>query len=394
MTRRPIYMDHHATTPVDPAVVEAMLPFLKDDFGNAASVNHAYGWRAAEAVERAREQVAELLGCESREILFTSGATESNNLALKGVLRAAGPGAHLVLNAAEHKAVIDPAKRLEKDGYDVTVLPVDRHGRVDPQDVANSLRENTALISVMSANNEVGTINPIVQIGDLCREAGVPFHTDATQAVGVMPMRLADSPIDLLSLSAHKLYGPKGIGALFVRKGARRVRLEPQIDGGGHERRLRSGTLPVHQIVGFGVACSLCRAHLATEPARIAALRDRLRDGLHQRVDDITVNGHPEQRLPGNLHVSFHGINGEALLVKLKDLLAASYGAACTTADPEPSHVLRAMGLSEGAIESSLRFGLGRFNSEDEVDTVVEAIASAVVELRRSAAKTQASLTD
>lgn len=386
MEPRPIYMDNNSTTRVDPRVVEAMLAYFTEEYGNAASVNHSYGWRANDAVEMSRQHVGQLIGCDSKCVIFTSGATESNNIAIKGVMRAATAGSHVILNAAEHKAVIDPAKRLQREGFQVTVLPVDRFGMVDPHDVAKSLQANTALVSVMLANNEVGTLNPVKEIASVCRDAGVLLHTDATQAVGKIVVDVDDLQIDILSLSAHKMYGPKGIGALYVRRDGPRIRIEPLVDGGGHERHLRSGTVPVQQIVGLGEACRLCGQSMAEESARISELRDSLRDGLRNAIPNCSFNGHPNKRLPGNLHVSFHGVNSEALMTKLKDVLAVSSGSACTTADPEPSHVLLAMRIDEELIDSSIRFGLGRFNTADEVGSAVDAIAAAVAQLRRLSA--------
>jgi cysteine desulfurase len=383
MKTRPIYMDNQSTTKTDPRVVEAMLPFLTEEYGNAASVTHLYGLNAQAAVESARQNVADLLGCEPKTIVFTSGATESNNITLKGVLRGAEPGSHLIINAAEHKAVIDPARKLEREGFEVTILPVDKWGMVDPTSVKDHLKPTTALVSVMLANNEVGTINPIENIGSICRDAGVLFHTDATQSVGKLPIDLSSAAIDLLSLSAHKMHGPKGIGALYVCRKGRRILIEPLVDGGGHERRLRSGTLPVHQIVGLGEACRICRTEMGDDCGMVQSLRNRLRDGLKEKISNVGFNGHPESRLPGSLHVSFEGVNSEALMTKLKDVLAVSSGSACTTADPEPSHVLLAMGIDEDTIDSSIRFGLGRFNTHEEVDLVIEAVAETVERLRK-----------
>lgn len=382
MVEFPIYMDNHSTTCVDPRVLESMLPYFCKQYGNAASVNHVFGWRAGEAVESARAQVASLLNADPKAVIFTSGATESNNIALKGVLRSAPAGSHLIVNAAEHKAILDPAKALQKEGYSVTVLPVDRYGMVDPQRIADSIEPKTVLVSVMFANNEVGSINPIAEIAELCRQRGVLFHTDATQAVGKVPINLESMPIDLLSLSAHKFYGPKGVGALYVRRGEPRVRIEPLVDGGGHERRLRSGTLPVPLIVGIGAACALSQSSMEEENPRIRGLRDRLWSGLQTRISDIHLNGHPELRLSGNANVSFSGVNSEALMMQLKDVVALSSGSACTTADPEPSHVLTAMAVSEDLIESTIRFGLGRFNNADEIEIVLEQLAGSVRKLR------------
>jgi cysteine desulfurase len=381
MASRPVYLDNHATTRVDPRVLEAMLPYFGEEHGNAASVNHRYGRRASEAVEAAREQVAHLAGVTAREIVFTSGATEANNLAIKGVLRAAGPGSHLIVDTAEHRSVLDPAARLKRGGFEVTVLPVDEHGMVDPGQVAAALQPNTALVSMMLANNEVGSINAIAQIGERCRARGVLLHTDAVQALGRIPVDLHAMHVDLASFSAHKLYGPKGVGALFVRRGPRRIAIEPLLDGGGHEQHLRSGTLPVPLIVGFGRACELAGELLPDEAPAIAALRDRLRNELRNRIEGVVLNGHPERRLPGNLNVSFSGVDGEALMTSLKRI-AVSSGSACTTADPEPSHVLRAMGCSDALTRASLRFGLGRFNTLEDIEIAVTEVAETVARLR------------
>lgn len=379
----PVYLDCHATTPVDRRVLEAMWPYFAERFGNAASVNHAYGWEAAEAVERARAQVASLLNCVPQSLIFTSGATEANNLALKGVLARAANGCHLITTAAEHRAVLDPAKRLARRGTSVTIVPVDRFGQVDPQQIADAITAKTVLVSAMLANNEVGTINPIAEIGAICRQRGVLFHCDAAQGVARLPLDLERLPIDLLSLSGHKLYGPKGIGALFVRRDGPPVRLEPQLDGGGHEQRLRSGTLPVPLVVGLGAACGLFQGLITEESARIAGLRNRLWDDLCRRVPDLILNGHPERRLAGNLHVSVPGVDGEVLMHALKDI-AVSSGSACTSADPEPSHVLRAMDISESLSRASVRFGLGRMTTEAEVDFAAQYFADTVARLRTS----------
>ncbi|WP_339907230.1 cysteine desulfurase family protein [Symmachiella dynata] len=381
MTATPIYLDNHATTRVDPRVLDAMLPYFSEIYGNAASISHRFGWDAGDAVEAARGKIAELFNTDARNVIFTSGATEANNLALKGVLHAAPPGSHLITAAAEHKAVLDPAKRLSRSGYEVTVLPVDQYGMVDPQQIAESLRPHTVLVSIMSANNEVGTLNDIAEIAALCRERGVHFHTDAAQSAGKLPLDLSTTPFDLLSLSGHKIYGPKGIGVLFVRHGSPRIKLEPQLDGGGHERHLRSGTLPVPLIVGLGRACELCGETMVDEAARLLELRERLWTGLQDRLDGLTINGHPEQRLPGNLNVSFDGVEGDALMNSMREI-AVSSGSACTSADPQPSHVLRAMGVSDALTRASLRFGLGRFNTTEEIDRAVEVVVAAVHGLR------------
>lgn len=380
MPHRPIYLDCHATTPVDPRVAETMWPYFVERFGNASSINHAYGHEAAAAVAAARSQVAELIGAEPESLVFTSGATEANNLALKGVLWASRPGAHLVTSVAEHRAVLDPANRLRREGYGITFVPVGSHGRVDPQAVAEAIRPETMLVSIMAANNEVGTLNPIAEIGRICWERGVLLHCDAAQAVGRIPVDVDEWNVDLLSLSAHKLYGPKGVGALYVRRGERRIRLEPLFDGGGHEGRLRSGTLPVPLIVGLGRACELARAELSDASRRIAALRDQLESRLLS-ISDVTRNGHPTSRLPGNLHVSIAGLDGDVLMNALTEI-AVSSGAACTTAVPEPSHVLRAMGISDRLARASLRFGLGRFTTPDEIDFAAKYVAETVHRLR------------
>jgi cysteine desulfurase len=375
-----IYLDNNATTRVDPRVLEAMLPFFSEDYGNAASRQHRFGGRAAEAVEEARQQVAELLHASPREIVFTSGATESDNLALKGVagmLRSRGD--HLISAATEHHAILDTLSRLERAGFQITLLPVDPRGQVSPEQVDEAITERTILVSLMAANNEIGTLHPLAGIGAVCRRRGVLFHTDGAQAAGTIPLDVDGLGIDLLSLSGHKLYGPKGIGALYVR---RRVRLEPQMDGGGHERGLRSGTLNVPGIVGLGRACELCRQEMGDEAIRLTGLRERLREGIQGRLEGVTVNGHPTERLPGNLNLTFRWVKGEALLLALDGVVAASTGAACTSANPEPSHVLRAIGLEEELAHGSLRLGLGRFNTEAEVDRVAAEVVRAVERLR------------
>lgn len=386
MSQLPIYLDNHSTTRVDPRVLEVMLPYFCEKYGNAASISHVYGWEAADAVEAARQLVADLLNTDPRNLVLTSGATESNNLALKGVMRAAGRGGHLIVSAAEHKAVLDPAKRLSRDGSEVTILPVDQYGMIAPSQVAEALQANTVLVSMMTANNEVGTINPISEIAEICRNRGVLFHTDAAQSFGKEPLDLSEIPIDLLSLSGHKIYGPKGIGGLYVRHGSPRIKLEPLFDGGGHERHLRSGTLPVPLIVGLGAASQLAGELLYEEHARILELRERLWRGLNARIGGIQLNGHPTLRLAGNLNVSFEGVDGDALIAQLKGI-AVSSGSACTSADPKPSHVLRAMGLSDRLTRASLRFGLGRFNTAEEINFAIESVATAVENLRGNTSK-------
>ncbi|MDB5336436.1 MAG: cysteine desulfurase family protein [Planctomycetaceae bacterium] len=388
----PIYLDHHSTTPVGERVLERMLPYFREKFGNAASINHVFGWRAAEAVERARQQVADLLNVEPQAIVFTSGATEANNLALKGVLRASPAGSHVVTTAIEHKAVLDPLKRLKRQGYGVTIVPVNAQGQVDPEQIAAAIKPETVLVSVMWANNEVGTIQPLHEINLLCKRRGVLLHTDAAQAVGKVPIDLTATNIDLLSLSGHKLYAPQGIGALVVRQGEPRIRLEPLFDGGGHEGRLRSGTLPVALIVGLGMACEIARDEMLSEADRLEHLARQLREGLSQRLTGLTFNGPPDipfagglrTRLPGNVHVSFANIDGVALLANLKEI-AVSSGSACTSADPEPSHVLRAMGVPEALSLASLRFGLGRETTAEQIDFTINYVAETVNRIRGQA---------
>jgi cysteine desulfurase len=383
MPKLPIYMDNHATTRVDPRVLEAMLPYFGEKFGNPASTSHTFGWEAEAAIKDARRLVAELIGSSEREIIFTSGATESNNLAIKGVARSLRhKGNHIITAATEHKAVLDPCKRLEMDGCRVTVLPVDPFGRVAPEQVAESITDDTILVTIMAANNEIGTLEPIRGIGSVCKERDIYFHTDAAQAVGKVPIHVEEMGIDLLSISGHKLYGPKGIGVLYVRRREPRVRLEPLIDGGGHEFGLRSGTLAVPNVIGLGMACSLCQQEMAAEAARVAALRDRLDQGIRSRLAGVELNGHPSERLAGNLNLRFAGVKGEALMLEMKDV-AVSSGSACTSATPGASHVLREIGLDEEQAESSLRFGLGRFNTAEEVDWVAERVVQAVQCLRR-----------
>lgn len=378
----PVYLDNHATTRPDPAVLEAMWPYFTTHYGNPASAGHRFGWEADAAVERAREQVAALVGAEPREVVFTSGATEANNLAIKGVLPALrAKGDHLITAAAEHKAVLDPLRRLAREGWRLTILPVDARGRADPAALAAAMDERTVLVSLMAANNEVGTIAPIADYAGICRERGVLFHTDATQAVGKIPLDFAALGLDLLSLSAHKFHGPKGIGALIVRRGGRTVRLAPLFDGGGHERGLRSGTPAVPLIVGLGVAAELARERCDHDAEQVARLRDRLQAGLLARLDGLIVNGDPDCRLPGNLHISVAGLDGEALMMGLRDV-AVSSGAACTSAERSPSHVLAALGIGENLARASLRFGVGRYNTEEEIDFAIEAVAATVERLR------------
>jgi cysteine desulfurase len=380
---RPIYLDHHATTPVDPHVLEVMLPYFGENFGNAASVNHVYGWEAAEAVETAREKIAELLQTDARSLVFTSGATEANNLAIKGVLQAAPPQSHVITTAAEHRSVLDPLRHLARRGTEVTFLNVDSAARVTPDDIARAIRPNTVLVSVIWANNEVGSLNPIREIGELCRERGILFHTDAVQAVGKLPVDLSTLAVDLVSGTAHKLYGPKGVGLLYVRRGGPRIAIEPLVHGGGHEQRLRSGTLPVPLIVGFGEACRIAGLEMPVERLRLTGLRDRLWEALSSQLDGLVLNGHPSERLAGNLNVSFEGVDGEALMTGLSGI-AVSSGSACTSADPEPSHVLRAMGRSDSLTRASLRFGLGRSTTADQIDRAIAIVVETVRRLRKS----------
>jgi cysteine desulfurase len=378
----PIYMDNNATTRTDPRVLEALLPYFSEHYGNAASRTHGFGRKAEEAVEQARQDVADLVGAHPREIVFTSGATESDNLALKGAAAMyRSRGRHIVTVATEHHAVLDPLRRLQHEGFDVTILPVDRHGQVNAEQVAAALTAQTILVSVMAANNEVGTLQPVQEIGRLCKERGVLFHTDAAQAAGKVPLDVEAMGIDLMSLSAHKMYGPKGVGALYVRRRDPRVRLEPLLDGGGHERGLRSGTLPVPLIVGFGRACVLCGQEMEAEGQRLRGLREQLREGIQDELEGVTLNGHPEQRLPGNLNLSFAWVEGEALMMAMRDV-AVSSGSACTSASVEPSYVLRAMGLSDELARGSLRFGLGRFTTAEEVQYVIGEVVRAVAHLR------------
>jgi cysteine desulfurase len=382
VSHSPIYLDNHATTRTDPRVVAAMMPYFTELYGNAASTSHRFGWDAAEALERAREQVAQAIGAESREIVFTSGATESNNLAIKGVAYASiRRGKHLVTATPEHKAVLDPVKRLAREGWNCTVVPCDQDARVSPQAVEDALTDTTVLVSIMAANNEVGTINPIAEIGRICRDRGIVFHTDAAQAVGKVPLDVQSDCIDMLSLSAHKIYGPKGIGALYVRRGEPQIRVSPLLDGGGHERGLRSGTVAVPLAVALGEAAELASREYPEEAPRILELRNRLHEGLMRRIPDIQLNGPTADRLPGNLNLSFSGVEGEALMMAMRDV-AVSSGSACSSTNPEPSHVLLAMGLSEDLARASLRFGLGRFTTAEDIDFAIESVALAVERLR------------
>jgi len=377
----PIYMDNHATTPTDPRVVEAMLPYFTEFFGNAASRSHSFGWTAEKAVEAAREQVGALIGASGKEIVWTSGATESDNLAIKGAAEFnRDRGNHIITAQTEHKAVLDTCKRLEKDGFEVTYLPVAKDGRVDPEAVRAAMTDKTTVVSIMHANNEIGVVNPIEEIGAVVKARGATFHVDAVQSVGKIPFDVNAAKADLVSLSAHKMYGPKGVGALYVRRKPR-VRITAQIDGGGHERGMRSGTLNVPGIVGFGKAAELCAAEMESEAKRLFTLRERLRNGIQSQVTDTYVNGSMEHRLPGSLNISFAYVEGEAMLMGLKDV-AVSSGSACTSASLEPSYVLRAVGVEEEMAHTSIRFGLGRFNTEEEVDYVVKLVVGKVNKLR------------
>jgi cysteine desulfurase len=379
----PIYMDNHATTPVDPRVLGAMLPYFTETFGNAASRTHAYGWTAEAAVDDARDTIAQLIGAESgKEIVFTSGATESDNLAIKGVAEYyKAKGNHIITTTIEHKAVLDSCKRLEKEGFTVTYINVGPDGLIDPKAIEAAITDKTILVSVMLANNEVGTIQPIGEIGAITRKRGVLFHCDAVQGFGKTPFDVRTMNVDLASLTAHKIYGPKGVGALYVRRSKPRVRLVAQMDGGGHERGNRSGTLNVPGIVGFAKAVSIFKQEGVAEADRIRGLRDRLHNAINKELDSVFLNGHPEKRLPGNLNLSFSFVEGEGLMMAIKDV-AVSSGSACTSASLEPSYVLKALGVTEDLAHSSIRFGLGRFNTEEEIDYVANKLVKAIKRLR------------
>jgi cysteine desulfurase len=381
MVKLPIYMDNHATTPLDPRVLEAMLPYLREEFGNAASRSHVFGWHAEEAVERSRDVIGALIGASGKEIIFTSGATESDNLAIKGAAEFyREKGNHIITCKTEHKAVLDSCKRLERQGFEVTYLSVDKEGLVDPEDVRKAITPKTLLVSIMFANNEIGTVQPIEKIGAICREKGVLFHCDAVQGVGKLPFDVERMNVDLASISAHKMYGPKGIGALYVRRKPR-VRLAELIDGGGHERGMRSGTLNVPGIVGMAKASEICQAEMAEEGLRVGGLRERMRESICNRLDLVHVNGSKEHHLPGNLNLSFAYVEGEGLMMAIKQV-AVSSGSACTSASLEPSYVLRACGVEEEMAHSSIRFGLGRFTTQEEVDYVSDLVVQSVRRLR------------
>jgi cysteine desulfurase len=378
----PIYLDNHATTPVDPRVLEAMLPYFNEKFGNAASRNHEFGWVAEEAVENARGQIARLINATPKEIVFTSGATESTNLAIKGAAEMyREKGNHIITQVTEHKATLDTCKRLEKYGYEVTYLPVEKDGRINLDDLRRAITPKTILISIMYANNEIGVVQPIAEIGKIAKEKGVFFNVDGVQAVGKIPVDVQKDGIDLMSISAHKIYGPKGVGALYVRRKNPRVQLAAIIDGGGHERGMRSGTLNVPGIVGLGKACELCQNEMAEESARLRKLRDKLTHSIMSRLDETFINGSMEHRLPHNVNISFAYVEGESLLMGINDV-AVSSGSACTSATLEPSYVLKALGVGEDLAHTSIRFGIGRFNTDEEVDYVANRVVETVSRLR------------
>ncbi|MBU0640634.1 MAG: IscS subfamily cysteine desulfurase [Planctomycetes bacterium] len=379
----PVYLDCNATTPVDPAVLEAMLPYFCEKFGNAASRSHSFGWEAEEAVTRAREQVAAVIGANAKEIVFTSGATEGNNIAVKGIAAMRREeGRHIITQVTEHKAVIDPCNWLKQQGFRITFLPVDEHGLVDVQQLKDAMTDDTILVSIMHGNNEIGTVQPIAEIGKLCKQRGVIFHTDCCQTFGKMPIDVEEMGIDLLTCSGHKIYGPKGVGALYVRRQRPRVRCEPIIHGGGHERGMRSGTLNVPGIVGMGHAAELCRAEMASESTRLIGLRERLKNGILAGLDEVKLNGHPTQRTPNNLNLSFAYVEGEGMMMGIKEI-AVSSGSACTSASLEPSYVLKALGVGDDLAHSSIRFSMGRFTTEEEIDYATERVVATVRKLRQ-----------
>jgi cysteine desulfurase len=380
--KTPIYLDNHATTQMDPRVLDAMLPYFTQYFGNAASRNHEFGWVAEQAVDKARKQIADLIGASPREIIFTSGATESDNLAIKGVAEMyAEKGNHIITAATEHKAILDTCKKLEKLGCRVTYLPVKGDGLIDLDMLRESITDKTILVTIMYANNEIGVIQPVAEIGRICREKGVLFHTDGVQAIGKVPVDVNRDNIDLMSITAHKLYGPKGVGALYVRRKNPRVQITAQMDGGGHERGMRSGTLNVPGIVGLGEACAICQREMPEETKRLRYLRDKLRNKLESELDEVYLNGSWEHRLPHSLNLSFAYVEGESLLMGINDV-AVSSGSACTSATLEPSYVLKALGLGDDIAHSSIRFGIGRFNTEEEIDYVADKLIHVVRKLR------------
>jgi cysteine desulfurase len=372
--RFPIYLDNHSTTRVDPRVVDSMFPYFSQHYGNAASKHHQFGWTAEAAVEHARTQIARLIGSDTKEVIFTSGATESINLALKGVSQGyASRGNHIITAQTEHKAVLDTCKRLEEQGFQVTYLPVDKYGIVSPDDVSSGITVKTILVTIMLANNEIGTIGHVGEIGAMCRNRGIIFHSDATQAVGRIPVDVSLLNVDLLSFSAHKMYGPKGVGALYIRRAKPQLKVVSQIEGGGHERGLRSGTLNVPAIVGFGKAAELARSEMVEESKRVSVLRDRLANEVTTGLDETRVNGHATQRLPNNANITFAHVEADRLIMDMKEI-AVSTGSACTSASPQPSHVLRAIGLSDADVHSSIRFGLGRFTTEEEIEYTIRRV--------------------
>jgi cysteine desulfurase len=378
----PIYMDNHATTPVDPRVVDAMIPYFTEKFGNAASRNHEFGWKAEEAVENARAQIARLINATPKEIVFTSGATESTNLAIKGAAEMyREKGNHIITQVTEHKATLDTCKRLEKNGYEVTYLPVEKDGRINLDDLRRAITPKTILISIMYANNEIGVVEPVAEIGKIAKEKGVFFHSDGVQAVGKIPVDVQKDGIDMLSISGHKIYGPKGVGALYVRRKNPRVQLSAIIDGGGHERGMRSGTLNVTGIVGLGKACEICMNEMAQEGEKLLRMRERLKESIMSRLDETFINGSMTHRLPHNINISFAFVEGESLLMGINDI-AVSSGSACTSATLEPSYVLKALGVGEDLAHTSIRFGLGRFNTDEEVDYVADRVVDTVTRLR------------
>ena len=379
----PIYLDNNSTTPLDPDVLDSMMPYLTTKFGNAASKSHKYGWETEEAVELSRKKIAQLINAEQKEIIFTSGATESNNLALKGVVeRYASKGNHIITSPTEHKAILDPCAYLEMHGIEVTYLKVDEYGAIDPGDLKKAIKDKTVLVSLMFANNEIGTLNHVKEIGKVCREHGVLFHTDGTQAVGKIPVDVDEMKIDLMSFSAHKIYGLKGIGALYIRSRKPRVSLIEQINGGGHEKGMRSGTLNVPGIVGFGKACEICFGVMEEESKKIMLLRDKMMNAFLENIDYCYLNGHPDKRIPNNLNMSFRFIDSEALMMEMKEL-AISSGSACTSATLETSYVIKAIGKSEEFARSSIRFGVGRFNTSEEIDFAIDRVIDAVKKLRK-----------